>query len=223
MTSLKNNEKGFIVESGEPDPDPIKEEKRSHSELKDNKNPLLPVHYQSAPVALILDEHNKSSKTNFNMDSYGETERKPVLESHQLLSTSNMILEQENKPAPNLHESETPIGEKEEAVNATADCIVSNATEDFESRELKRKEKTREKMHSRRKQSDLDLAGKRPADLDLSESLDTKCKKAHINYKKKEKREDITKKFFAFDWFADSLSRYSAGINCYKCRVKFYA
>jgi len=34
-------------------------------------------------------------------------------------------------------------------------------------------------------------------------------KKMHFSYKKKSLRDEVTKKFFSFDWYADSLSKYS--------------
>jgi len=44
-----------------------------------------------------------------------------------------------------------------------------------------------------------------------TETINSKIKKLHTSYKKKETREGITMKFFSFDWFGDSLSKYSAG------------
>jgi hypothetical protein len=134
------------------------------------------------PMAGIVVAKNKAIKTATNMEVDDKFNSKEVFEKE--LAQKSYPREQ-RKGLANLKES--------------YDSIIEDLGTDTG--------KARESEGSKKK-------GKSKLRTELeaqNEAINNRIKRLHISYKKKEAREDITMKFFSFDWFADSLSKYSVG------------
>lgn len=186
-----------------------------------SKDYTIPNPIPSIPVAEIITPPDKSFKSIPNMEVPKEALKTSDMEGNWVVPVVNSLAMRERESLPNLHKAKA-TSDKEEAAFTCSDCLFSNATEEL-GIDLGKigDKKDLEGKYSLRSRGELRMAEKQ--EVEQSEGLEMRLKRSHTSYKMKETREEVSKKFFSFDWFADSLSKYSIGmISMQNNRIKIY-